>query len=377
MRLDNSDLYIESLVKPVKNLHEVKIKKIGFWVSAGRIVEVLEQKQGIYFRIFDKCNQKYGTLYPIDIESESHSIEEIEKHLSKSLLKIDDAGIVNFFKPLKICKIPIAQDKNLRIYLHCVNNELQWEYCDLKRKLHVSTPFQDNIIPYQFISDESKNVIYGLNSSLNNPEFYKSGECYWFMKNFYVTSVNFNRYQGVKESIKSVVFSPLFVPSRIDNRIIISSLYWGATILCHNGCKNNHAEILIEGINEGEYFMYWADFTGSIVRKDDHFETKKLEYEQRTHVYKASRQNIEKMITAIETDALNTPQFNILGSSSILNKNGGNNCITWARSMLAIAGINIGSNIIDKLVTITKNYTKPDASLKQMMPEQTSNWTKI
>lgn len=59
----------------------------------------------------------------------------------------------------------------------------------------------------------------------------------------------------------------------------------------------------------------------------------------------------EKMRQAIATDRGNPPTFHLAGGSSVFAPAGSHNCITWARSQLAAAGIefdpSLGTSIAD------------------------------
>jgi len=185
---------------------------------------------------------------------------------------------------------------------------------------------------------------------------------------------------AVREKIKSklrinpesfVRISALLAQSKIHGSYVISPRDWQVTLICVSGSelsnKGNHAELIIEGIKDKNYFMKMAHLR--LPKPEEEMEgkkeaveikiftNKKLEYYSRTETWKAPYQKVIRMIESIEHDVKYPPKLNALGSDSLLAKAGEESCFTWARKKLTIIDFYLGKSYIGWLATITSNYT--------------------
>lgn len=181
---------------------------------------------------------------------------------------------------------------------------------------------------------------------------------------------------------------PISIPSQIDERIHVSKFTWAVTLVTNSGCFGNHAQIIIEGINDGFYnqdsarigeakeveigekFIHLADFSPKI----DYglLSSDKLTYETRTETWMRSSEQVKKMLEAIEekkylSKGKRNP-FNFGGKRSKLYKFNpekfnfsgkvGDNCFSFLREKLQMIDIDLGESYLDLIATIAKNYTR-------------------
>jgi hypothetical protein len=175
------------------------------------------------------------------------------------------------------------------------------------------------------------------------------------------------------QCVKGLVLHEIF-PNRLDlepihhasgfgEHILVSKFMWAITLIRYKGISGNHAQIIIEGINDGcfeeipigHYFVCLADLLGTKkIRKGDGEETEvrairtdlktefDVRYEARSETWKRSSSSVKGMIRAIVEERDNPPSgFAIYGRHSILasKKVVEDSCITWAISRLALIEI--------------------------------------
>lgn len=146
---------------------------------------------------------------------------------------------------------------------------------------------------------------------------------------------------------------------------------WAVTLVCahgtqfsnRNGCSDpgNHAEIIIEGIENGEYFMKMADLrldesrTGQKILIEKF--TNQLRYSGRSQVWLVEAEKVQQMIASIEAEKEHPPVLNPLGSDSIFVNEGEESCFTWARKKLEILDIHLGHSRFGWVGTLTSFFT--------------------
>lgn len=160
-------------------------------------------------------------------------------------------------------------------------------------------------------------------------------------------------------------------PSVIDSRVLVSKFTWAVTLvsnkgkICVGGKPNefsygNHAEIYIEGINEGFYnkesilirnanpvgigekFLHLAHYLPVI--ESGLFSPDNFKYEKRTEVWMVTSDKVKVMLQNIEAEKTfpkgQRHDYNMLGEGSYIGKKG-HNCFTWARYHLKTIGIDL------------------------------------
>lgn len=185
-----------------------------------------------------------------------------------------------------------------------------------------------------------------------------------------------------------VEIEPISFPSEIDNRMLVSKFTWAVTLVTHGGDFDNHAQIVVEGLNDGyftlessvfktmkpiltgEKFVYLSDLKPPV--RSGLLPPNNLLFATRTEIWMRDSNKVKEMMEAIQKEK-NLPKgylnFNSTGRESLLHKvplinklkrckNAGDNCFTWARDKLQIVDINLGVSATGFVVTIPRTYTK-------------------
>ncbi|MBA3720951.1 MAG: hypothetical protein H0W88_00950 [Parachlamydiaceae bacterium] len=192
-----------------------------------------------------------------------------------------------------------------------------------------------------------------LNSLKNNINY----DCLEALKDFKVTRIVKNEY---------IEIEPISIQSQIDKRMLVSKFMWAVTLISHNGLFDNHAQIIIEGINDGnfkeevgKYFMFMTDFTGSRIR-DTFIEAPKLEITQRSEIWMVPSSEVQTFLSNLDR---NPPEYFRLGDKSVFVKGyDKDNCTTWALKRLKDLNIKPTGGIyacLSFLATTTRQYTHP------------------
>lgn len=185
-------------------------------------------------------------------------------------------------------------------------------------------------------------------------------------------TLNERRYNQRMAALKAekvpflIEIEPLSRPSRIDSRVRVSKSTWAVTLIASGYSVGYHAEIIVEGLNngklpdkkihrwgvkEGEYFIHKSGLMSGIKihsrlfdHGGKHHLEKKLEYNRRTEVWKVTSETALKLLAdikaqkdKIKTDRDNEVEFALLGPSK--GAPNAHNCFTWAREKLKEAEI--------------------------------------
>lgn len=176
-----------------------------------------------------------------------------------------------------------------------------------------------------------------------------------------------------------VIIEPKTFKSNLDKNVHISKLRWAATIVSYGGpsqtSDGQHAEIIIEGINDGyfpeksikgneyvwpkgHYFMLLLHLTGPKNIEVKFIEPSEFKCHERTQVQLRSSEKLKKMISSItfEKDEAQI-EFSILGAYSPFS-GGFHSCITWALDHFKKAGMDLGWPAFGLFFTQTKSYTQ-------------------
>lgn len=184
-----------------------------------------------------------------------------------------------------------------------------------------------------------------------------------------------------------VEIEPISFPSEIDDRMLVSKFTWAVTLVTYRGSFHNHAQIVVEGLNDGyfssegsfkrmkpismgEKFVYLSELNPPV--QSGLLPPGTLKFVTRTEMWMRSSSRVKKMIDAVEEDKKlpnGYSSFNSTGKHSLLYKvpffneccscdTPGDNCFTWARDKLQIANINLGEGLTEFIITIPRTYTK-------------------
>ncbi|MGL5264004.1 MAG: hypothetical protein ACRDAI_05460, partial [Candidatus Rhabdochlamydia sp.] len=200
-----------------------------------------------------------------------------------------------------------------------------------------------------------------------------------------------------KTSAYLIEVEPISAPSRIDPRTLVSKFTWAVTIITHQGSGGNHAQIIVEGINdgfysremprtineenieEGEKFTYLAEFDppikSQLVLPDQH-----LPFETRTETWIRPSNEVKKMLEDIEQEKRCPKKtrrvFNALGrrsnfykfSPSKWNLSGeiGDNCFDFAREKVKIIGVILKKSSFEPVVTLVRRHTTDNEVCKAL-----------
>jgi hypothetical protein len=186
-------------------------------------------------------------------------------------------------------------------------------------------------------------------------------------------------------------------PSFIDNRVLVSKFTWAVTLVSHKGSNcigidpnkfshGNHAEIYIEGINDGFYneksplirkakpiaigekFVHLAHLMPPI--ESGLVSPHELEFETRSKIWMVASDKVKTMLQNISLEKNFSHdqriKFNLAGkdayASNFFGENG-HNCFTWARYHLKTIGIELKGkemppNVTGFAIELVTDYTK-------------------
>jgi hypothetical protein len=212
-----------------------------------------------------------------------------------------------------------------------------------------------------------------------------------------------NKREMLIKKLKSLPpLKPIFIeiepkitaPSIIDDRVLVSKFTWAVTLVSNGGATlkggkpneisyGNHAEIYIEGINDGffdidsvrikeanlvkngEKFLHLAHYQPRI--ESGLLSPNDFKYEKRTEIWMVSCEKVKKMLQSIELekkpkDGKYHHPYNELGANAYIGENG-HNCFTWATYHLKSIGIELKGkemppSIAGFVAALVTDYTK-------------------
>jgi len=213
-----------------------------------------------------------------------------------------------------------------------------------------------------------------------------SSEAKEFFKEKKYTSLA-NRINCAKEFVlykkpdsSTLYLEPIHASSGFNSEILVSKFKWGVTLIRYRGPSGNHAQIVVEGINDGffpsdsvpigKYFIFLADLMGGkvidkiqtdirdigVILKDRFF----LKYIERSKTWKRDCDPVKWMIHTITNEKDNPPHgFSILGRHSIFSSKTlvEDSCITWAINKLALIKIDLKEEKRPIFFTDTSHFT--------------------
>ena len=197
-----------------------------------------------------------------------------------------------------------------------------------------------------------------------------------------------------------VEIEPISLPSEIDDRMLVSKFTWAVALVTRRGKCQNHAQIIVEGINDGFYneqnnyiqgvenlqlvakFAYMCELKPPINSKIFTKE-EKLNFFSRSEIWMRSACQTKKMIENIEQEkATFSYSFNYWGIRSMFYKfnpqkfnlsgKKGDNCFTWSQKKLKLIDVDLGEKITDHAAALARNHTAkpenyPELPVKQLI----------
>lgn len=210
--------------------------------------------------------------------------------------------------------------------------------------------------------------------------------------------INFMKYLTLEECFRDkICLCPRAFPSGFNPNVLVSAFMWTVTLVKYQGFKGNHAQIIVEGVNDGfipekiirigEYFTCLMDLPGYQLKKDEkgndilrndkpkRFQSVRIDpkekfiwhYDARSEVWKRSSEVVKEMLWKGYQEKKDPPEgFSLCGCDSIftLKEIVEHSCITWAIEKLAIANIILEKKPLYSFATYTSFYTpfKPGQS---------------
>jgi hypothetical protein len=188
------------------------------------------------------------------------------------------------------------------------------------------------------------------------PNFIEDHERVKICKGYKLIRIDRDIFKSFRPDSFKPVFQPISTKSRMDERVLLSQFYWGITLITHQGVCENHAEIVIEGIDNGEPFLYLADFTGDLIRGKYIVQSEEINFTTRSPVWKKEWVKARKILESIQKQVGNSIPFEKRGSTA-LGTGGKHNCFTWLKQECKKGGINIPDFALDLVAALPRNHT--------------------
>lgn len=384
--------------KSEEKSQEDSSQEIHNWVLNGKEVKVFLHNTELGYKIIDIGTnhvEREGLF-----EEDSYPIEQKISYLKKCIPVIYNDRPPSFSKPNIQCKWNTF-DETGDVELHLIENQSKatWEVFNKRLNLTHWIPFENIDVERPAIMEPFYvGIINHAEAQYDQLKYIKRRslagrvsmeDAKSFIRDCTVKSVSIEK--------KMVFLEPITALSRIDSTCIVTRFCWAVTLICaepaegRNGKSDGcHAEIIIEGVRNGKYFMDMADLNGEgYARKHDFIEVE-LRFSQRTKIWEVSSAKVSTMIDEIKEDEEKSPlKFNRHGRDSLITSdeidnilsfdslliplnmtfrlftgNGGDSCITWAKRKLEILDIDLGRSPSRLIVTIPKYFTELDEEHK-------------
>lgn len=291
-----------------------------------------------------------------------------------------DRPLEEMIKLLKNCFVTLEDDGS------AVFSQSYHNFSNSKGEIHLLLRKHDLV--WNIYDHDSKTVV----SKRKNSFSYRCSEdAKTFCKNAkngsFIDEINFAKTFALYKYDPSMVeLEPIHQSSSFNEEVLISRFMWAVTLIRYQGPSGNHAEIVIEGINDGffphniaaigKYFVYLAHLVGDKKRKVTQFSSPEktvkvrdiqtavktkfnLKFHERSRIWKHSSDRVKDMINEIEIEKENPPEgFSILGRYSMLTSSQQDSCITWAINKLSMLGITLEKTPYSYIFTDTSHYTK-------------------
>ncbi|MDN3505895.1 MAG: hypothetical protein P0S96_01545 [Simkaniaceae bacterium] len=176
--------------------------------------------------------------------------------------------------------------------------------------------------------------------------------------------------EGFSDIPYSITLTPIHRSSRIDERVLVSEFYWGITLVGNKGTGNNHAQLVLEGVDNGSYFTQLADLNAEETINLKNITHKKvIQYCTRSRVWKIRRERGMSFLNIVKYQRKNylPKQFSLWGADSRWNEEfspitgkRADSCMTWAAKRLREVGVELPACEIRTVITPTSWYTQPN-----------------
>lgn len=346
----------EKPIQPTPPLF-IKDNLIHTWRIKDRMVTVTRKQEIFKYTI---SNNKGELIEKEEVVFDaSASVIEKTNHIKRCFPKLGKDNELTLI-PAEVVYKSCDQKKRKVQLVQGNNNKLMWQIYKAKDKSFCIPFAKSTLKPTDSCSEETKEQLGKLSS--------------YDLNQLKAVLINFNT-AIIKKDLPPknscrIFLEPITAVSQLDPRVKVSAYQLAVTLIRTKGATkslNNHAEILIEGVEGGKYSASFTDFTGEIIR---HEQIKgQLRYEGRSKTWKRTRSLVEKMIEKIEEDKKHPPKFNLLGWKSMFGHEKlekGHSCISWATVTLALANIHLKEKGHSFIVMNTNDYAENPKKYKQL-----------
>ncbi len=165
-----------------------------------------------------------------------------------------------------------------------------------------------------------------------------------------------------------VIFHTNVHCSKIDDRFFVGEFFWGVSVICYTGKCGNHAQIIIEGVDHGDYFMNMAEFNGPKEVEFEDWTNKKVNCVSRSELFKKESEKVKILLQELKRIQENPPErFAFTGRYSVAS-GGADNCYTWADNVLKQIGIFLYQSPLRGIATVPRFCLSSDATIRYNDP---------
>ncbi|KAF3363083.1 hypothetical protein PHSC3_000268 [Chlamydiales bacterium STE3] len=359
-----------------------KPKLIYEWnmLATGRKIVLMQKGNSLSYELYDICMARKISENKLNFKNDGLTKKERLERFPKCIPILGKKGKIKFFPRITCQKIRFEKYKINLILLEELNL-LFWQILNKKNEsycyhFNIATHLEDyHNYTLKMVHDKDidpKIIMTILSQRTMDLEF---------------TGSTINPFQVQLNELK---LAPRIYNSAIDPRVRFSRTAWLVSLVTHKGstkapkndglkkgagllfkmCNDNHAQILVEGINEqGKPFLKILELLGDRQVKIREIDGSMFDFEKRSPIWKVSMLAAQKLIDAVEEDIKTPPEFHILGKNALLSKlsNGGHNCFTWAREKLLLIDVHLPTKKLESVSAATKLFTKKSIEYKKLI----------
>ena len=352
------------------------------WDLDKTVIVLRDVSQGLELIKRDKTTgQTCSYKIPWSTKNKVHSV------LRKTEVRIIADGDIFLFLPEKKWSTTWG-NFNISLNYDDFDKSLIWKIFSKDTKKTYWLPFDKTIAPRESCSATTGFI----KDLLKMP----TDECISWIDEFEIANISWSK---SCDEPSNLVLKPRFVTkSAIDPTMLINSIKW-ITAMIISGKSfgdidyENHAIMLIEGMENGEYFLQYAhlsaiqgietekiseskDDSSTLLSIKDKEENKRLrkkflKADYRSSIIVTDRRKIQRMIKRIKQEQnkkLSIP-FSILGGKSMFTKNGCHNCISWVLDKYKkYLGFEITDSIFSSIITNPRSYAFEKAKHSKNTP---------
>lgn len=176
------------------------------------------------------------------------------------------------------------------------------------------------------------------------------------------------KYVADGHRLKSVSLEPIEKDSRFgDYRV--NGKVWAVTLVNADSGVKGHAELVIEGVQDGSYFMHLGHLRAikekkipnpiPVVDLQEDFPREEFLYYGKSETWLRPREKVQELMNKIirEKNGKDPISFNIFGRYSEFSKQR-DNCMTWAMQKLEMIGVSLSRSKLSWVVTTPHSYVE-------------------